>query len=113
MPLYEYRCKKCGEQFERIQKFADAPLQIHEKCGGRVERLLSSAAIQFKGSGFYINDYARKPSPDKGAGPAPDSGSKTNTSETGSKPSTSDSGSKPSAPEVPPSKAPAASKKKD
>jgi len=63
LPLYEYQCKKCGKRFEKIQKFSDPPLKTHEKCGGSVERLLSSPAIQFKGSGFYITDYARKSSP--------------------------------------------------
>src|SRR5579871_933132 len=59
MPLYEYRCEKCGKTFEVIQKFADAPLEVHEDCGGHVERLLSAPAFQFKGSGFYITDYAK------------------------------------------------------
>ncbi len=60
MPIYEYRCRKCGEQFEKIQKFSDAPLGKCEKCGGRLERLISPPAIQFKGSGWYVTDYARK-----------------------------------------------------
>lgn len=59
MPLYEYRCQKCGESFEVMQKFADEPLTVHEECGGKVERLLSAPALQFKGSGWYITDYAR------------------------------------------------------
>jgi putative FmdB family regulatory protein len=59
MPLYEYRCENCGERFEVIQKFSDAPLTVHEKCGGKVQRLLSAPALQFKGSGWYITDYAR------------------------------------------------------
>ncbi|MBZ5516238.1 MAG: zinc ribbon domain-containing protein [Acidobacteriia bacterium] len=62
MPLYEYRCRKCGATIEKIQKFADPPLEICEECGGSLERLLSSSAIQFKGSGWYITDYARKSS---------------------------------------------------
>ncbi len=66
MPLYEYQCKDCGAIVEKIQKFSDAPLRKCEKCGGKLERLLSSPAIQFKGSGFYITDYARKSSPDSG-----------------------------------------------
>src|SRR5580693_5630495 len=68
MPLYEYRCAKCGNVFEVIQKFADAPLTEHPDCGGAVERLLSTSALQFKGSGWYVNDYAKKPSPGKGEG---------------------------------------------
>jgi putative FmdB family regulatory protein len=59
MPLYEYRCYKCGQTFEVIQKFSDAPVTTHEACGGEVEKLLSSPALQFKGSGWYITDYAR------------------------------------------------------
>ncbi len=59
MPLYEYKCDKCGEVFEIIQKFSDEPLQVHEKCGGAVERLISTSALQFKGSGWYVTDYAR------------------------------------------------------
>lgn len=59
MPLYEYRCENCGEQFEVMQKFADEPLTVHEKCGGKVERLISAPAFQFKGSGWYVTDYAR------------------------------------------------------
>ncbi len=60
LPLHEYRCLKCGAHFEKIQKFSDLPLGVCEKCGGRLERLLSSPAIQFKGSGWYVTDYARK-----------------------------------------------------
>lgn len=59
MPLYEYKCKDCGQVFELIQRFSDAPLVLHEGCGGQVERLLSAPALQFKGSGFYVNDYAK------------------------------------------------------
>ncbi len=59
MALYEYRCENCGEVFEVIQKFSDEPLKVHEKCGGKVERLLSAPSFQFKGSGWYVTDYAR------------------------------------------------------
>lgn len=59
MPLYEYRCSKCERVFEVMQKFSDAPLESHEGCGGSVERLISAPAFQFKGSGWYITDYAR------------------------------------------------------
>lgn len=68
MPLYEYQCRKCGKRFEKIQKFSDPPLEIHEKCGGAVHRLLSSPAIQFKGSGWYVTDYARKSVPSESSG---------------------------------------------
>lgn len=61
MPLYEYRCDACGERFELIQKFSDPPPAACTKCGkGPVERLLSSPAIQFKGTGWYITDYSQK-----------------------------------------------------
>lgn len=59
MPLYEYQCTACAHRFEVIQKFSDAPLSECPKCGGAVEKLLSSPAIQFKGSGFYLTDYGR------------------------------------------------------
>ncbi len=62
MPLYEYECVKCGATVEKIQKFSDPPLTVCEKCGGKLERLISSPAIQFKGSGWYVTDYARKSS---------------------------------------------------
>ncbi len=59
MPLYEYQCESCGHRFEVIQKFSDAPVGTCPKCAGPVQKLLSSPAIQFKGSGWYITDYAR------------------------------------------------------
>src|SRR5579883_2481729 len=59
MPLYEYQCDGCGEVFEIIQKFSDPPLTVHDKCGGHVHRLLSAPALQFKGSGWYVTDYAK------------------------------------------------------
>lgn len=59
MPLYDYRCRKCDETFEVMQKFSDAPLTVHEGCGGDLDKLLSPPALQFKGSGWYITDYAR------------------------------------------------------
>jgi putative FmdB family regulatory protein len=59
MPLYEYQCDACGHRFEVIQKFSDPPLESCRRCSGTVHKLLSSPAIQFKGSGWYITDYAR------------------------------------------------------
>ena len=59
MPLYEYKCDRCGGVFEVIEKFSATPLQEHEGCGGHVERLLSAPALQFKGTGWYVTDYAR------------------------------------------------------
>src|SRR5215510_12712192 len=61
MPLYEYQCDACGQRFEVIRKFSDPPLETCARCGkGPVQRLLSSPAIQFKGSGWYITDYSQK-----------------------------------------------------
>jgi putative FmdB family regulatory protein len=59
MPLYEYQCDACAHRFEVIQKFSDPPIDVCPKCGGAVKKLLSSPAIQFKGTGWYITDYAR------------------------------------------------------
>jgi putative FmdB family regulatory protein len=99
LPIYEYRCEKCGERFEKIQKFDDPPLKSHEGCGGKVERLLHAPAIQFKGSGFYITDYARKstPSESSGSSATSDSGSKSDSKageSVAKTSSTKDSGSK-------------------
>jgi putative FmdB family regulatory protein len=60
MPLYEYECESCGVTFEVIQKFTDHSVDTCRSCGGHVRRLLSAPAIQFKGTGWYITDYARK-----------------------------------------------------
>lgn len=60
MPLYEYECEACGNRFEKIQKFSDPPIETCPKCEGKVRKLISSPAIQFKGSGWYITDYAKK-----------------------------------------------------
>src|SRR5438270_5874886 len=62
MPLYEYECKKCGHRFERIQRFSDAMVKKCPDCGGKVEQLISAPAVQFKGSGWYVTDYAGKSS---------------------------------------------------
>lgn len=60
MPLYEYQCKKCHHRFERIQKFSDPHVKKCPDCGGPVEQVLSAPAVQFKGSGWYVTDYAKK-----------------------------------------------------
>ena len=60
MPLYEYECDACGHRFEIIQKFSDPPVEKCPSCGGTVHKLQSAPAIQFKGAGFYITDYAKK-----------------------------------------------------
>jgi putative FmdB family regulatory protein len=60
MPLYEYQCKKCGHRFEKIQKFSDKPIKKCPECGAAVEQVISAPAVQFKGSGWYVTDYAKK-----------------------------------------------------
>ena len=59
MPLYEYECKKCHHRFERIQKFSDPHVTKCPKCKGPIEQLISAPAVQFKGSGWYVTDYAK------------------------------------------------------
>ena len=83
MPLYEYECNDCGHRFERIQKFSDPLVSTCPVCDGEVRKLLSSPAIQFKGTGWYVTDYAKKSSGDakdggerKAAGDAKDGGKK-------------------------------------
>ncbi len=91
MPIYEYRCLNCGELVEKIQKFSDPSLTTCQKCGGELERLLSSPAIQFKGSGWYITDYARKSPPQAGKSEASESDSGKKASEPPKAPTTKDS----------------------
>ncbi len=90
LPLYEYRCLKCGELVEKIQKFSDPPLTTCSACGGELERLVSSPAIQFKGTGWYITDYARKSSPPSGKSDSSGSESSKPASETSKPPAKSD-----------------------
>ena len=59
MPIYEYECEKCGHRFEKIQKFSDPPLETCDKCGGPVHKMQSAPAFQFKGTGWYVTDYAK------------------------------------------------------
>ncbi len=74
MPLYEYQCQKCGHRFERIQRFSDPLVKKCPECGGKVEQMISAPAVQFKGSGWYVTDYAKKGS--STASSSGDSGSK-------------------------------------
>ncbi len=60
MPIYEYKCQKCGSHFEKMQKISDAPFEICEKCGGELEKQWSLSGFQFKGAGWYVTDYANK-----------------------------------------------------
>ncbi len=59
MPLYEYECKKCHHRFERIVKYSDRPMKKCPDCGGPVEQTITAPAVQFKGSGWYVTDYAK------------------------------------------------------
>ncbi|MDP9161809.1 MAG: zinc ribbon domain-containing protein [Acidobacteriota bacterium] len=87
MPLYEYECKKCHHRFERIQKFSDRHMKKCPDCGGIVEQTISAPAVQFKGSGWYVTDYAKRP----GASASSSNGDSSSKSDSDSK---SDSGSK-------------------
>jgi putative FmdB family regulatory protein len=64
MPLYEYQCSRCRARFEVIQKASDMPRQKCPKCGGALKKVISPPALQFKGSGWYITDYAKKKGPE-------------------------------------------------
>lgn len=66
MPLYEYQCQSCGERSEVLQRFSDAPLTTCETCGGLLKKLVSAPAVQFKGEGWYVTDYADKGKKSKG-----------------------------------------------
>lgn len=89
MPLYEYQCTKCG-RFEIIRKFSDAPLSACPTCGRKVQRLPSAPAIQFKGTGWYVTDYARKSAGGQGESKGESKGSGTASS---SKETAKDAGS--------------------
>jgi putative FmdB family regulatory protein len=60
MPIYEYECSKCSKTIEVLQKMSDKPLKKHAGCGGSLTKLISAAGFQFKGTGWYVTDYARK-----------------------------------------------------
>ncbi len=62
MPIYEYRCTKCNEEFEVTQKITDDPLTVHESCGGELKKLITKTSFVLKGSGWYVTDY---PSPER------------------------------------------------
>jgi len=95
MPLYEYKCHKCAAVFEVLQRFSDAPLKTHAGCDGAVERLLTAPAFQFKGSGWYVTDYAKKSGSNGGSsGSASDSTSGASTGDSKDSKKDSTSGSK-------------------
>jgi len=92
MPLYEYQCDACDFRFEVIQRYSDPPVTTCRSCGGQVRKLLSSPAIQFKGSGWYVTDYARKGRPDsQGADSAAPKGKPESSAEKPAPASTSES----------------------
>jgi putative FmdB family regulatory protein len=89
MPLYEYQCKKCHHRFERIQKFSDPHVKKCPDCGGPVEQVLSAPAVQFKGSGWYVTDYAKKSSTPSSSSSGESASKKDEKSKGESKPETS------------------------
>jgi len=107
LPLYEYRCTQCGHLYEKIQKLSDTPDTACPKCGGKVERPLSAPALQFKGAGWYINDYAPKAASGSASKPAESAGGESKPAE--SKPAESKPASESSAPAPAPSSTPSTS----
>jgi putative FmdB family regulatory protein len=107
MPLYEYQCDACSQRFERIQKFSDPLVEECPSCGGKVRKLLSSPAIQFKGSGWYITDYAKKGSAQGSSGEksSSDGGDTTDKSKSDSGASTEKSDKPTEKPSTPPAPA--------
>lgn len=97
MPLYEYRCKQCGHQFEKIQSFSAPEEKECPVCKGELEKLISAPAIQFKGSGWYVNDYAGK-SNSKAAAKAAESSSESKPAATSSESKTANSSGSSSTP---------------
>ena len=93
MPLYEYRCKKCGHQFEKIQSFSAPEEKECPVCKGEVERLISAPAIQFKGAGWYVTDYAAKGGSKTATKPTDASGDGKPAASSESKPAASSDGS--------------------
>ena len=107
MPIYEYECEKCRKTIEVIQKMSDKPLKKHDGCGGALTKLISAAGFQFKGTGWYVTDYARKETKSEtkekdthekketsSNGNKESSGSKTGTEKAGKKDSHSKTGGK-------------------
>ena len=91
MPLYEYQCLNCGEVTEVLQRMSDDPLTVCKRCEGELKRLVSAPAVQFKGTGWYVTDYAKKGAGGKGDSPG---GSESSSSESsgGAKSESKDSG---------------------
>lgn len=115
MPIYEYSCHGCGKKFEVRQKFADEPLTTHPDCGGEVERLISAPSLHFKGTGWYVTDYAKS-----GASPSTtgsnghsESKSESSTNESSSSETKSDSKAETKSDSKPAAAAPAPAPAKD
>ncbi|MDE3202061.1 MAG: zinc ribbon domain-containing protein [Acidobacteriota bacterium] len=107
MPLYPYRCTECGHRFEKIQSFSSAPETVCPNCGkAALERILTAPGLQFKGAGWYINDYSSKGSSSSesstsGTTEKPASDAKPAATESSSKPAASEAATKPAAPSTP------------
>jgi len=93
LPLYEYKCEKCGHRFEKIESLSASVTKKCPKCGGKAERLLAAPAIQFKGSGWYVTDYAGKSSAKTGGESSDSSSVKSSDKSADSKPAESKSSS--------------------
>jgi putative FmdB family regulatory protein len=94
VPLYEYACLKCGRHTDKIEPVAGPHLKKCPHCGGKVESVITAPAIKFKGSGWYINDYAAKSNSGEGKKAEGTAGNSSDTKETSSKDGSKDSGSK-------------------
>lgn len=94
MPLYEYECKKCHHRFEKIQKFSDPHTKKCPKCGAPVEQVISAPAVQFKGSGWYVTDYAKKSSASSDSSKSGDSSKSAESSKPGDSAKSGDSSKK-------------------
>lgn len=113
MPIYEYRCSKCGKTFEKIRKFSDAPLTIHEECGGPVEQLLSAPAFHLKGQGWYATDYTKKAKTGENGDGKPEAKQETKPEGKPERPSDSKVDAKPAAPAPKPDSQPSNATKAD
>jgi len=89
MPVYEYHCQSCGKRLEKIQKFSDPPLTQCEVCGGPLKKVLSAPALIFKGTGWYVTDYAGKKQEKEKSAAGEDQSSKEKAKDTGTSPAPS------------------------
>lgn len=106
MPIYEYRCESCGEEFEAHQRITEDPLTEHADCGGAVRRLISRTSFALRGDGWYSDHYGLKKSENGGNGASSDASAKESTGESGgdgkSKGANESAGKKPDAPKPTP-----------